>query len=475
MKNSIYFRNFIVTSLIVLISFTLLGGLFFAWIYARSSVDSRTSMENRLHQVARFVATQHDFNYGELSDLNLCMLLSITSELSGYDFLVTNTDGLVQACSEKDLRHIGKQVPLTMLDESSTDGFGSTLALPGIYEQERQVVGVQMTGIADDEPFVIGYMFMTSDVAALREASLSLLAPFAFIALVVMSLSVALSFVATKKQASPLHEIAYAVHRFARGDFSTRVKENGRIDEIGKLAQAFNAMADTLESSETNSRNFIANLSHELKTPMTIIAGFAEGLLDGTIPAENGERYLMVIASETRRLARLVGDMLGVSTLQSQNDDDLIKSSFDISEVMRLALLSLSSKIESRSLDVEAELPEEAITTQGDKDSITQVTYNLIDNAIKYSTVGGAIGLKLWKQGGKAFVSVVNRGKTIPEDELPHIFERFFKTDKSRGVDRDGVGLGLYIVKTILDKHNENIYVTSKDGLTKFMFTLTVV
>jgi len=152
----------------------------------------------------------------------------------------------------------------------------------------------------------------------------------------------------------------------------------------------------------------------------------------------------------------------------------MLERSFDITEVTRLSLLSLEGEIEGKQLVVEAELPDDIIMTRGDKDSITQVVYNLIENAIKYSAYGNTIGLELWQQESKVFVSVTNHGETIPEQELPHIFERFHKTDKSRGIDRDGVGLGLFIVKAILDSHNEDIFVTSNNGVTKFIFSLTV-
>ena len=141
---------------------------------------------------------------------------------------------------------------------------------------------------------------------------------------------------------------------------------------------------------------------------------------------------------------------------------------------MFFALLSLSGKIEGKRLDVGTVLPEEAVMTRGDKDSITQVVYNLIDNAIKFSIPGGTIALELWQQGHRVFVSVTNHGETIPPEELPHIFNRFHKADKSRSADRDGVGLGLYIVKKILDNHNEDIFVTNTAGITRFIFSLTV-
>ena len=475
MKQSIYFRNFIATALIVLFSFALLGGLFSAWMYRQSIRTSERSMEITLQETARYIITQHVYNDVALNDFDISMLLSMASEISGLDILLTNIDGVVYACSERDFKHLGKQISLYELQELAVNHQRMILAsFDQIYEGHRQVMAVQLRANLNNEPEIIGYLILSTDIAEFTETWKIFTGMFFLIALGVMILTFASTFYSSKRQAAPINEMAGAARRFARGDFSIRVEDTGRVDEFGQLTLAFNAMADSLESSETFRRNFIANLSHELKTPMTVIAGFAEGLLDGTIPGENQEHYLGIVASETRRLSRLVESMLDITILESPDVDDGLDSSFDISEVARLALLSLSSKIEERGLDVETDLPEEAIITLGDKDSITQVIYNLLDNAIKFSNPKGVIGLRLWKQGGKAYVSVENSGRTIPPTELPHIFERFHKIDKSRGVDREGVGLGLYLVKTILDKHNQDIYVSSENGKTRFMFTLTI-
>ena len=465
-----------VTALIVLISFALLGGLSTAWSYRLSMVEKSGRMTSTLQETARYIRTQHLFYGVELSDLNISMWLAMTSGVSGFDLLVTDSDGIVGSCSEKDFRHLGKSIPKTVLQSAVTGKTAITLSsLGSIYPESRQVAVAPLTVLINDETYIFGYLFVSSDMAAFRQEWRNFSSVFAMIALSVMFLTFVITFIATKKQAEPLKEMAGAARRFARGDFSIRVKDIGRADEISQLTQAFNAMADSLEGSETLRREFIANLSHELKTPMTVISGFAEGILDGTIPSENEARYLGVISLETRRLARLVKSMLDMSTLQSVGKDAILAKSFDITEVVRLALLSLDSKIEGKRLDVEAGLPEESILTSGDMDSITQVVYNLIDNAIKFSTPGGVIGIELWKQASKAYISIENCGETIPNDELPHIFDRFHKADKSRSADRDGVGLGLYIVKTILDNHNEDIFVTSIDGITKFVFTLTIV
>ncbi|NLH01791.1 MAG: HAMP domain-containing histidine kinase [Clostridiales bacterium] len=318
---------------------------------------------------------------------------------------------------------------------------------------------------------IIGYIFVGSDCTEIIQSWNAASALFIAMASIIMIIALVLSYYTSKHQTEPLNEMAAAARRFAHGDFSARVANEGRQDEIGALTESFNTMAESLQKSEQKRAEFIANLSHELKTPMTTIAGFADGILDGTIPKEEQDKYLATISSETKRLSRLVRQMLDMSRMQAVDTNALLSRSFNLSEVIMRTLLAFENKITQHGLDVDAQLPEESIMVRGDMDSYTQVVYNLLDNAIKFSDPGTAIGISLWKQNGKAFVSVKNHGETISPQELPLIFDRFHKTDKSRSLDRDGVGLGLSIVKTILNNHDEDISVTSKDGITEFVFT----
>ena len=226
---------------------------------------------------------------------------------------------------------------------------------------------------------------------------------------------------------------------------------------------------------ESQRSEFIANISHELKTPMTTISGFAEGILDGTIPPEREKESLQIVVSETRRLSRLVRRMLDLSRLNALAENSITaQETFDLTETMSQVLISLESKITSRNLDVEVHMPQEKLMVWGDPDSVTQVCYNLLDNAAKFAAPGTAITVQIVKKDGKAVTTIKNLGATIPADELPLIFDRFHKADYSRSMDREGVGLGLYIVKTILGNLKENITVTSEDGVTQFTFTLTL-
>jgi len=476
MKKSIYFRIFISISLIVFLSFSILAGLSTAFSYRRTLADKRAMMTSTLQEAARYIKTQHLHYAVNLDDFDLNMWLTMTSGITGFDMLVTNAAGVVQSCSDKALIHLGRTIPESTLSSVVTeDGTVVMSTLGEIYPERRQVTGMPLTINGSGETRVFGYLFVSSDISVFMQEWADFYSVFILLTLIMMIFTILISFIATKKQAAPLHEMASAARRFARGEFSVRVKDSGKQDEIGQLTEAFNGMADSLESSEQRRRDFITNLSHELKTPMTVITGYTEGLLDGTIPHENEKRYLGVIFSETRRLSRLVRSMLEISTLQSSEVLIDLNNSFDISEIVRLALLSLDGKIEEKQLNIETELPDEVIMTRGEADSITQVVFNLIDNAIKFSKPGSVIELELWRQNEKVYVSVTNRGETIPQEELPQIFERFHKADKSRSADRDSVGLGLYIVKMILDNHNEDIFVTSTNGITKFIFSLTAV
>jgi signal transduction histidine kinase len=205
---------------------------------------------------------------------------------------------------------------------------------------------------------------------------------------------------------------------------------------------------------------------------MTTIAGFADGILDGTIPKEDEEKYLISIRDETRRLSRLVRDMLSAAQTNANASDPNHRTVFDITELVLQVLLSFESRATAKNLDVDPQLPDSSMMVLADKDAITRVIYNLLDNAVKFAREGSCLTLRIYKDGGKAYVSIKDEGETIPPDDLPFIFDRFHKSDRSRSMDKDGVGLGLYLVKAIINSHDEDIAVKSEDGITEFVFTL---
>ncbi len=473
MKNSIYFKNFVMTAMLVVISFFILGTSIVLLGRNFALNQKRDSIALSAEEISKAASAFSEEN-GDLNAWYLRLIISSLAKSTGNHIFITDTLGVVVSSSDMEIvsPYIGKRISGSIMENLYKYGkFQKLTTLDDFYnERPYYVVALPIEIGADNS--LIGYIFVGSDCTEIIGAWGTASTVFVTTATIVMLFAIILSYYNSKLQTKPLLEIAAAARRFAHGDFAARVADEGREDEIGELTESFNMMAESLEKSDQLRSEFIANLSHELKTPMTTISGFADGILDGTIPKEDQDKYLATISSETKRLSRLVRQMLQMSRIQSVDTPALLGRSFNLSEIIMRTLLTFEGKIMQNGLDVDAQLPEESIIVRGDEDSITQVVYNLLDNAIKFSETGTVIGISLWKHSGKAFVSIKNHGETISPQELPFIFDRFHKTDKSRSLDRDGVGLGLSIVKTILNNHNEDVSVTSRDGVTEFIFTV---
>lgn len=276
----------------------------------------------------------------------------------------------------------------------------------------------------------------------------------------------------TERIIHPLKNMTVASKQFAKGDFQTRVAVYGE-DEVSELGNAFNNMAESLENLEKMRNSFLANISHDLRTPMTTIAGFIDGITSGAIPPEKHEHYLGVISAEVHRLSRLVSQILDVSRLES-GDRKFEFTNFDIAEVTRIILISFEQKIEDKKLDVIFDSEEDEMPVYADKDAIYQVIYNLCHNAIKFSKEGGTFAIKIKRcENKKIMLSVYDDGQVLSKEDQAMVFDRFYKSDKSRGLDKTGVGLGLYICKTIIEAHGEEIHAEPiEDKGTEFRFKI---
>ncbi len=278
----------------------------------------------------------------------------------------------------------------------------------------------------------------------------------------------------TERFIAPIRSMSHAARSFANGSFDARVDVIGN-DEVAELATAFNNMAASLRTLEDMRRSFLANVSHDLRTPMTTISGFIDGILDGAIPPEQHEYYLGVIAGEVRRLSRLVSQLLDISRLEA-GERKFTPTVYDICEQGREIVINNVQRLEERGLDVRFECDLDNMYVLADKDAIHQIFYNICDNAIKFSREGGVYEIKITEKGGIVTVSVYNEGEGIPAEDLPYIFERFYKSDKSRGKDKTGVGLGMYIARAIIEAQGQRIWVESEEGKwCRFSFTLQSV
>lgn len=478
---SAYSRQFAMVAGLILWSFLLLGASFAALSYRYTMETQMDTLEDTAQFIGEFTASYRAQGMDIRSDGFRAYVFSL-AKISKAHVLLCETNGeIVYSANGQgkgrmdDL--VGRRIPDIVLRRVEEDGsYHRRGNLGGLYDEGRYIAGTPIVINVGGQRSTIGIAFVSTAADDLTQLWRQLSGIFVMAAVAVALVAFALTSVTTKRQTRPLKEMAETVRDFGHGEFDKRMalSQTGRADEMGELARAFNAMADSIAKAEAQRSEFVANISHELKTPMTTISGFADGILDGTIPPEREAAALETISSETKRLARLVRRMLDLSRLQSEQGI-VAQEQFDAVELTARALVSLEGKINAKHLDVVAELPEEAVMVWGEPDAITQVCYNLLDNAIKFAHEGGHLWVDIRKEGAKALVTVRDEGATIPPEELSSIFDRFHKSDKSRSMDRDGVGLGLYIVKTILNEHKENITVESTDGLTTFTFTLTLV
>ena len=473
----LYWRQLFVTAGMVMLTLFLLGASFFSLSYNYARSQQSDELLDRAEIMSRlsvdYLESGRYLNIEDLrNDPGFQQLASFGATMSDVQFMICDTEGHVLLSTDENLSGKVVTMPEEMTREILEEGSTSRRDdLNGLYEQKRMVVGVPVVNRDTDR--TVGVVYAVSLSTSADTMWQGFVGLFFMTAFVVLMIAFMASSITAMRQVQPIREMVQATRQYAEGDFDVRMKDYGQRDEMGELAASFNNMAESLQQTERQRREFIANISHELKTPMTTIAGYTDGILDGTIPPENERQYLQIISDESRRLSRLVRRMLDVSQLQVM---DPLKngSHFDICESMRRVLISMEKKITDRHLDVDADIPEEPILVRGDNDMITQVIYNLLENATKFAREGTTLYLGVTTIDGKARVTVRNLGDTIPAEELPLLFERFHKSDKSRSEDKDGVGLGLYIVKTILEQHKEKINVTSENGVTTFAFSLSM-
>lgn len=473
MKSS-FGRSFSVFAGILLVALTVLGGSFQMMVQNYLTETSFTRLEQDAAIIQNLAACLDE---NSMSSREFLMNLDVATKVSGSDAVICNAKGKVVICSDgtADCSHKGLYVNRDYLNKVIEQGGDrATGIIKGLYEDERFLVSSPIT---NEDGQNLGILIVSSPLAGVNAVLTKISNIFLTIAAFVVLASVAAVSVFARRESKPLQEMARVANAFGHGNLEARVKiEESYSEEVEELALAFNNMASSLQKSEYRRQEFVANVSHELKTPMTTISGYVDGMLDKTIPAEKWPHYLQIVSDETKRLSRLVRSMLDISQLQTQEGiPEEKKVQFDLEDASSQVLLTFEKKIDDKHINVEVDMPDHPVFTFANEDYITQVIYNLIDNAVKFCPDGGTLGLKIKEGGAKAYVSVSNDGDTIPPEELPLVFDRFHKLDKSRSKNRDGWGLGLYIVKTIVCAHGENISVTSRDGKTEFTFTMPLV
>ena len=472
-----YRRQLIMMISIIVLSFTMLSTAFMLLSYRYMIQDERDDAARNVGYIATFTTSYLQQNASIQTDFYRNYIASIAL-ISDAIVMVADPQGqVVYATDGSYFYNYDTTLPSRLVKQVfEDDGYTGLTVLPGIAPESQYVAALPITTGTGPRETDRAMVLVAADASRIAEMWNATATIFFFSVMAVLLITIITCSIMSAYQAKPLRDMADAARRFGRGDFTARVTGYEKAaDEIVDLAESFNTMATSLAKVEKQRDDFIANVSHELMTPMTTIAGFAEGIIDGTIPETRKKESLQIIVSETRRLSRLVRRMLDLSRLDAASEKAVTaQEQFDLTEIASQVLISLEGKITSRNLDVDVQMPEDKLMVWGDPDSITQVCYNLMDNAAKFAVPGSAITLQIVKKDGKAYTTIKNLGATIPKDELPLLFDRFHKADSSRSMDREGVGLGLYIVKTIMSNLGESIAVTSEDGVTAFTFTLTL-
>ena len=463
MFKSVFSKYFTAISLIIVSGFLVMSGLQIVLFTRSLTEDKRVLLQENAASIAHhtvvtsinsLVTTNGEVVY-LLDQEGLTPFLKMMDNAIDATILITDAQGEVLLCSESTLQ--AKENSLQKLTSQVGESLFTISTLEGLFERPQYVAGATIE-IKDN---IIGYVLVSAPTASLWNTLSSNLKVYLISAFGALALHIV----------RPLRQMAKATRRFAQGDFSPRVKVRGK-DEMAELGDALNHMAVSLSSLEMMRRSFIANVSHELKTPMTTIAGFVDGMLDGTIPSEQQPRYMKIVSNEVKRLSRLVRSMLDLSRIDS-GELKMTTVRMDLTEALCSVLVSSEQRIEQKNLRITGLEESGKTEIDGDYDLMCQVLYNLVDNAIKFTNEGGDIDIRLTKANGRVYFAIRNSGAGIPADEMPQIFERFYKSDRSRALDKNGMGLGLYIVKTVIGLHHGEISVRSVEGeFTEFAFWL---
>lgn len=472
MKKKLFTRIIIIYLIIISASFVIIGSALTIWI-------NRGYKEEKEAQILKGTGVLTAYAIKTLYDNfpaeRMNKALSDAGDYYGTVFLFTDDYGYVLNIPDNKLdkyeKLVGNQVITGDLEKlrngqiikNSTSysnvfpGYTYTMIVPVIYHHTiRGTIMVNIPRQGINTTLLGAYMIIWVSV---------------ILAIVVSAYIISIS---TKKLISdPINKIINVADKISQGETDSRVSIETK-DEIGRLGESFNSMANSLAEVEKNRRDFISNVSHELRSPITSIKGFIGGILDGVIPKEKEQYYLSITYDEIQRLTRLINDLLDLSAIEA-GKFSLKIIEFDINSIIKACVLKFETKIKSKNLNVDVCFNQDKLYVIGDKDRINQVLTNLLDNSIKYANDNGIIKVYTRTRGEKAYISVFNDGPCISHEEMQHIWERFYKSDKSR-TSKNSTGLGLPIVRSILTQLGQDIWVENKgnEGVT-FTFTLKKV
>ena len=437
---------------------------------------------NTLADDALSLAQSVNYFYNEADNTGTYKLTSVTASSDGRAasavMLILNSDGSVVSCSDSGSdtqvceKHAALTFPSHILSSSTDFGvvYSYDIVLPSLGE-ESMLTAVSPVDIPGGRIYTV---CMQSLVSVYLPYTTEFVRMILFTGLLAVLVSFLCALIVSVRTVKPVKKITEITREYGEGNFTKRINRLDTYSELSELAEEFNSMADNLAVIEQSRSNFVANVSHELKTPMTTISGFVDGILDGTVPEHDRERYLRIVSDEVKRLSRLVVAMLNMSKIEAGKLTPEMHD-VELSSLICHTVLGFEKIVTDRDIRVLGLDSLENITVSADNALITQVIYNLFDNAVKFTPDGGTITFALNSDKKNAVIKIRNSGKGISPDEQTLIFDRFYKVDKSRGLDSKSFGMGLYIVKSIIELHHGCVSVNSEFGqYTEFVITLPI-
>ena len=479
---SLFAKHFTINAIIMVLSFVLLGGLFLLKVNQFAAAEKQEILDSALDKAVEstviYIQSRIDMEgTGDQLSINRVFMLYrnnmvqiaedcggtvIACEGNGSIIFITDKDGFVEF-------NQGEMAPQRVINNIDDNKVYSGVSNFGGYLNESSfLLGTKRDIIKGESIYIFAAVPATGNLDLFGKLSQY----FVIMTFCVLLITLLVTIIVVRRTVKPLKEMAQAARRFARGEFSVRVPLPKSKTEMYELASSFNNMAESVENVEMTRRGLVANVAHDLRTPMTTIAGFVDGIIDGTIKADKQEYYLRIVSDEVKRLSRMASSILETSRLES-GEKALNYTTFDISETVRRIIISFEQKLSEKNIELELDIPDR-LNVSADHDSMFQVIYNLVDNALKFIDMNGRLDISVFEKSERLYFSISNSGAEISEENKKYIFDRFFKGERSRTDSRSGSGLGLYIVKTIINRHGGDVGVKSENNITKFTFDIPV-
>ena len=383
--------------------------------------------------------------------------INILHDYINASFIFIDSNFIIDMCSEDLQKFYGMDLSLEELEPLE---YGQTVVLKGqlngIFEEEVVTLAYPIF-VGND---FIGAVLLSTPISLIQQSILGLAMIMLLVCIISLLIATLLIYISSLKMTTNLKTINNAAKVIANGDLEKRIVVVGQ-DEVAQLSESFNNMADNLDFQNKSRIEFISNISHDIRTPLTSIKGFLEAILDGTIPEEKTPHYLNIVMEETMRLTKMANDLLDLNKIQTL-EIKVVKAKFDINELIRYTVLVFEKKLKSKHIDIIVVFNEEKNIVNSDQDKIQRVIYNLIENSIKFTPEYGTISITTIDEKGKLFVKIRDNGCGINKDSQKNVFDRFYKEDKSRGINKEGCGLGLSIVKAFIDAHDEEVFLNKE-------------